>query len=66
VNIVGTDGNGHEYTGDSVLLDCAGQEILAPKDQKGTFTTEFSLDYLQKYRRELPFLNDADDFVLNL
>lgn len=66
VNIIGTDGNGLEYTGDSVLLDCSGQEILAPKDQKGAFTAEFSLDFLQKYRRELPFLDDADKFVLEL
>lgn len=65
VNIIGTDGNGHEYRGDSVLWDCSGQEILAPKDQKGAFTAELSLDYLQKYRCELPFLDDADDFVLN-
>lgn len=64
VNIIGTDGNGHVYTGDSVLLDCAGQEILAPKDQKGAFTAELSLAFLQDYRRELPFLDDADAFVL--
>jgi len=65
VNIIGTDGNGHEYTGDSMLLDHAGNEILPLGNQKGAFTTELSLDDLQKYRSAFPFLDDADLFVLN-
>ncbi len=54
LNITGTDGNGLEYSGDSVLLDYSGQEILSPKNQKGAFTAELSLENLKKYRKELP------------
>ncbi len=64
VNIVGQDGNGHEYSGDSCLLDYHGQAICRISGKAGAFTAELSLADLQEYRARLPFLNDADTFQL--
>ncbi|MEQ1746518.1 MAG: amidohydrolase [Saprospiraceae bacterium] len=65
VNIVGTDGNGHEYQGDSGVWDHSGQPLCQISGQAaGTFTATLRLDDLQTYRRQLPFLSDADAFSL--
>ena len=64
VNIVGKDGNGHEYTGDSAVIDFSGQQIVGISGKEGVFTTELLMEDLQQYRRQLPFLEDADIFQL--
>ncbi|MCS7037869.1 MAG: amidohydrolase [Saprospiraceae bacterium] len=64
VNIVGTDGNGLEYQGDSGLWDFGGQAFCMLTYQKGFFTAELSLEALRQYRQQLPFLQDADSFIL--
>jgi len=64
VNIVGKDGNGLEYTGDSAIIDFAGQTLCQISGQEGVFTAELSLPELQSYRQQLPFLKDADAFAL--
>lgn len=64
VNIVGTDGNGLEYTGDSAVVDFSGQPIAQISGQEGIFTAELSFEDLQHYRRQLPFLQDGDVFEL--
>lgn len=64
VNIVGTDGNGLEYTGDSAVIDFSGQTIFQVSGQEDVFTAELSLEDLRLYRRQLPFLQDADAFQL--
>ena len=62
VNIVGRDGNGHDYLGDTTLLDFAGQPVFQISGQEGLFTAKLSLDNLQSYRQQLPFLADSDNF----
>lgn len=62
VNIVGQDGNGFEYVGDSTLLDFAGQPVFQISRQEGLFTAKLSLDNLKHYRQQLPFLADTDYF----
>lgn len=62
LNIVGADGNGLEYVGDSAVIDCSGQHLCQLAAQEGVFTTEISLDALRNYRTQFPFLADADAF----
>lgn len=64
VNLVGQDGNGHEYSGDSCILDYHGQAICRISGKEGAFTAELSLAELQEYRARLPFLQDGDTFQL--
>lgn len=64
VNIVGKDGSGLEYQGDSAVIDFGGQVLGRISGKEGVFTAELSLDNLREYRRQLPFLADADDFYL--
>ncbi len=62
VNIVGKDGNGLEYAGDSAIIDFSGQAIFQISEREGVFTAELSLEDLQQYRQQLPFLQDGDVF----
>jgi omega-amidase len=64
VNVVGKDGNGFEYSGDSSLIDFSGQNICQISGHEGVFTAELSLADLCEYRERLPFLHDADTFQL--
>lgn len=64
VNIVGADGNGHEYQGDSGVWDHSGQCLCQISGQTGVFTASLRLDDLRAYRRQLPFLEDADGFEI--
>ncbi len=62
VNVIGQDGNGYVYSGDSALIDYGGQSIFQISRQEGLFTAKLSLDNLQDYRQQLPFLADSDYF----
>ena len=65
VNIVGTDGNGFEYTGDSTVIDYAGHALAQISDGRSEIVTiELSLQNLLDYRKLLPFLADADVFEI--
>lgn len=64
VNIVGIDGNGLEYAGDSAIVDFSGRALAQISGQEGVFTAELSLENLRQYRRQLPFLEDSDIFHL--
>lgn len=65
VNIVGRDGAGLEYSGDSAIVDFGGQVLGRISGTEGVFTAELSLADLREYRRQLPFLADADTFRLS-
>ncbi len=65
VNMVGTDGNGFEYSGDSTVIDFGGQVICQISGQEDIVTTELSLANQQHYRQQLPFLQDGDFFTLH-
>ncbi len=63
VNIAGNDGNGFDYSGDSAIIDYAGQScIQIPDGQNEIATFELSLEDLYAYRKQLPFLADGDLF----
>lgn len=63
VNIVGEDGNGFEYSGDSAIIDYSGQPFIQIPDGKEEIATfRLSMEPLHDYRKQLPFLADADRF----
>ncbi|MEH8017431.1 amidohydrolase [Rheinheimera muenzenbergensis] len=65
-NRVGRDGNGVDYSGDSMVVDYTGQAVaeLAPKQAAVLCAT---LDYAQlaQYRQNFPAYLDADRFQLD-
>ena len=64
VNRIGTDGNGHDHSGDSSLLDYEGNLLFRLSHQRGVFTTPLDPLGLQEFRKKFPFLADQDKFSL--
>ncbi|TNE55158.1 MAG: amidohydrolase [Bacteroidetes bacterium] len=64
VNIVGTDGAGLDYQGDSGIWDYAGQAICQISTQPGMFTVQLQREEMLDYRSKLAFLADADTFTI--
>jgi omega-amidase len=64
VNIVGTDGNGLEYIGDSMVIDYSGQTLAHSAASEQVLTVQLDKDALQAYRAKLPFLEDADAYLI--
>lgn len=63
VNIVGSDGNGLEYSGDSMVVDYSGQPLTKIPDGRETIeTVTLSIENMHSFRQQLPFLSDADTF----
>lgn len=60
VNRVGTDGNGHHYSGDSSIIDPFGNIIFHKKNAAITYTVELSYETLKKSRESFPAWMDAD------
>lgn len=58
-NRVGTDGLGIVYTGDSRIIDLLGDEVKAGEGVEEILHYTCSMDHLQKWRKQLPFLKDA-------
>lgn len=65
VNIFGQDGAGLEYSGESAVIDFGGRALGRISGAENILTAELSLDNLREYRRQFPFLADADDFRLH-
>jgi len=64
VNRVGTDGNGHSYSGDSSIVDPWGSITFQKSDQTCTHTAELSYEVLQKSRESFPVWMDADNDLI--
>lgn len=64
VNRVGKDGKDNNYTGDSSVFNPLGEIIWQHSGSVACHTIMLERDVLQKVRTTLPFLNDADKFVL--
>lgn len=64
-NRVGVDEKNISHTGDSMVIDALGKILYHKEHEEDVFTIELNYADLKKVREELPFLNDADDFVLN-
>lgn len=65
VNRVGEDGNGIEYSGDSVILDFLGQPLAhTSAHTPAILEADLSLADLQVFRDKFPAMLDADEFDL--
>ncbi|MFK7798094.1 MAG: amidohydrolase [Aureispira sp.] len=64
VNIVGVDGKGFEYSGDSSIIDPAGTLLAYQSQHSAVLATTLSKEHLAKTRQQFPFLQDQDDFEL--
>ena len=62
VNIIGHDGNGHEYTGDSAAIDHMGKTIWTATGHEALETVELELPPQNEWRTRFPALADADRF----
>jgi len=67
VNRIGKDGNGIDYTGDSVVLDPVGKKISKTKSSRQSVETiVLSEKALKELRRNFPVLLDADEFKIKI
>ena len=66
VNRIGSDGNGTEYSGDSLLVSPEGEVLIDAKDQDGIFTQKIDLASVRAYRERFPAWRDQDQFSIDL
>lgn len=65
-NRIGTDGNGHQYSGDSVILNYLGEPLASlPAGTAGVLTQTLDINALQLFRQQFPAQLDADTFSLS-
>jgi predicted amidohydrolase len=64
VNRVGNDGNEIYHSGDSMLIDPMGEILFTERDKEVIHTAVLDTEKLQQVRNSLPFLKDADGFLL--
>jgi len=64
VNRVGKDGKDNNYTGDSSVFGPLGEMIWQQTNEVACHTVTLEKEVIQGVRRKLPFLNDADKFIL--
>ncbi|MFT5706904.1 MAG: omega-amidase [Oceanospirillaceae bacterium] len=66
VNRVGHDGNGIEYSGDSLIVDFKGDVLSDQQEKISVQTQSLDLPALQLFREKFPAWKDADDFALTV
>lgn len=64
VNRVGDDGNNIHYSGESMVVDPLGEVLYTKKEVEDVFTITLDKDHLDKIREKIPFLRDADQFII--
>ncbi len=64
VNRVGRDSNDLVYTGDTSIIDYAGEILYQKENEEEVMTIEFSKEKLTKFRNKLNFLADRDTFEI--
>lgn len=64
VNRVGNDGNNIHHSGDSMIIDAMGQVLYTKENTEDIFTLTLQKQALEAVRSKLPFLEDADDFII--
>ncbi len=65
VNRVGVDGNHHQYSGDSMIVDPFGKVIYHKENVEDIHTETFNKKELDEIRLTFPFLADADSFNIS-
>ena len=66
VNRLGRDGNDLDYSGDSMLFDAWGDEVINAQSEANCFTQTLSWQALRKTRKQFPAHLDADNFELEI
>jgi omega-amidase len=66
VNRIGADANRYEYSGHSQVIDCLGEQLIAPQESEGVFITTLDQSKLIETRKKLNFLNDKDSFEIRM
>ena len=66
VNRIGHDGLGHDYAGDSALIDAQGNYLTEAQDQGGIFTHTLRRKELDNFRAKFTALNDGEAFELRV
>jgi omega-amidase len=64
VNRVGDDGNGIHHSGDSMVIDAMGEILYHKTEAEDVFTITLQKETQEEIRTKLPFLKDADGFML--
>jgi len=64
VNRIGQDALGHDYSGDSALLDAKGNYLVEAHSDAGIFTHTLRRDELDEFRTRFTALSDGDAFEL--
>lgn len=64
VNRIGTDGNGHEYCGESCVINPMGEVILHLGNEENIQTITLNKNEILEAREKFPFGNDADEFII--
>lgn len=64
VNRVGSDGNGVDYSGDSLVVDPLGEIVFDAGSRRGLFAVNLELETVCRWREKFPAWMDADDFKL--
>lgn len=65
VNRVGNDGNNIYHSGDTMIIDPMGEILYHCEHKEEIHTVTFERDNLLETRRKLPFLLDADLFLIH-
>jgi omega-amidase len=64
VNRVGKDGNGIDYSGDSMVIDGLGAALYHKTGEEDIHTITLQKEPLQEIRQKFPFWKDADGFKI--
>lgn len=64
VNRVGDDGNNIHHCGDSMIVDPMGEVLYTQKEKEDIYTITLDRAHLDSIRTKLPFLRDADSFMI--
>jgi omega-amidase len=64
VNRVGKDGSGMNYLGESSVFGPLGEQIWQKTNESIAHTVTLEKETIRHVRKKLPFLNDADKFML--
>jgi predicted amidohydrolase len=65
VNRVGNDAHGNYHSGDSMVLNPLGDVLYHCADREDVHTITLNMEDLNNTREALPFLRDADSFMLH-
>lgn len=65
VNRVGTDGNGLDYDGHSMIVSPQGEEVLQAGAAAGSYQASITMEALHSWREKFPAWMDADPFTID-